>query len=411
MVPMVGERRAALILLLILCSVLITLPNIVAVRAVEDSWTTKASMPSALGRQGNAVVNGKIYVILGSINYEYDPALDTWATKKPMPTPRFYFGIAVYQNKIYIIGGTTDFIWSSDTGTTYTGVNEAYDPITDTWETKAPMPTNRVEVQTSVVNGKIYIMGGTTGYDQTKPEYTFCATNEAYDPLTNTWETKDPMPTKKKSFDANVVDNKIYCIGGDVGNNNYTEVNEVYDPTTDSWTTKAPIPIPVQSYQSVVLDNKIYVIITHGPSESNYNQIYDVKSDTWTSGENLPITIAPASVVATTGIMAPKRIYVIGGFTVNTTHVIALNTTYVYNPETDVWSSGASMPTSRYGVGVVVIDDVLYAIGGATDFMKYTAAVDQYTPMGYIPEFPSWIILPLFVTATLAVIIFRKRLA
>ena len=403
------KKVTPMIILLLVLSLSLSAFSVSMASAAEDSWTTKASMPSALGRQGNAVVNGKIYVIRGSINYEYDPASDTWATKKPMPTPRYYFGIAVCQNKIYVIGGVTDFIWNSEIGTTWTGVNEAYDPLTDTWETMAPMPTNRSSMQTSVVDGKFYIMGGTTGYDQTKSEYTFCATTEAYDPLTNTWETKNPIPTKKQYFVANVVDNKIYCIGGDVGNNNYTDVNEAYDPATDSWTTKASIPIPVSSYSSVVVDKKIYVITTDFFGETNSNQIYDVKSDTWTSGENLPINISRASVVATTGIMAPKRIYAIGGYTVNTT-VIAFNTTYVYDPEADVWSSCASMPTSRYGVGVVVIDDVLYAIGGETDFMKYTAAVEQYTPTGYIPEFPTWtpMLFALGIVAIVAVIYKRK---
>ena len=35
----------------------------------------------------------------------YNPGTDTWTLKAPMPTSRDGFGIAVYQNKIYCIGG------------------------------------------------------------------------------------------------------------------------------------------------------------------------------------------------------------------------------------------------------------------------------------------------------------------
>jgi len=154
----------------------------------EDSWVSKAPMPEARCGLGVAVVNGKIYAIGGSTesnygvitsgmvgtNEEYDPATDTWAFKVSMPTPRARFAIAVYQNKIYCIGGYTGY--SIDTGYELTGVNEVYDPATDTWETRAAMPTARLSVQANTVNGKIYLIGGS-------PNGTL---NEVYDPVANT---------------------------------------------------------------------------------------------------------------------------------------------------------------------------------------------------------------------------------
>jgi hypothetical protein len=37
---------------------------------------------------------------------------------------------------------------------------EEYNPVTDTWKKKAKMPTARAWLSTSVVNGKIYAIGG-----------------------------------------------------------------------------------------------------------------------------------------------------------------------------------------------------------------------------------------------------------
>jgi len=70
--------------------------------------------------------------------------------------------------------------------------------------------------------------------------------------------------------------------------------------------------------------------------------------------------------------------------------------------------------TSRYNFGVAVINDTFYVIGGHTynfpgNFAP-SAANEQYTPIGYIPEFPAWIILPLFLVATLVAVICKQKL-
>jgi len=59
------------------------------------------------------------------------------------------------------------------------------------------MPTARVNVSTSVVNGKIYAIGGSPGYKQWYDGFT---TVEEYDPETDTWSKKADMPTKRYSY-------------------------------------------------------------------------------------------------------------------------------------------------------------------------------------------------------------------
>jgi len=80
-----------------------------------------------------AAVNGKIYAIGGlggsylSTNEEYDPSTDSWTTKASMPTARFYLAAAAVNGKIYAIGGNGS---SGDLST-----NEEYTPgfITFYW--------------------------------------------------------------------------------------------------------------------------------------------------------------------------------------------------------------------------------------------------------------------------------------
>jgi N-acetylneuraminic acid mutarotase len=323
-----GDCLARRIALTIILSVLLfsAVAGTSSVHAAGDSWVTKAPMQQARDCRV-AVVNDKIYAIGGynehflATNEEYDPATDTWTFRAPMPTPRASFGIAVYQNKIYCIGGSVDDVT--------TGANEVYEPATDIWETKAPMPTPRHGLQANVVKGKIYLIGGS-------------------------------VPT----------------------------LNEVYDPTTDSWTTKVTMPTGASYYASAVVDNKIYVI------NGNLNQIYDAENDIWSTGAPPPLPTVFPSAGATTGVFAPERIYVFGADSDLTFWQLTLRnfTAQSYDPKTDTWTVCASVPTPRIESSVAVVNDKLYMIGGVTrekpveGFFPSTppsAMNEEYSPFGY----------------------------
>jgi N-acetylneuraminic acid mutarotase len=274
--------------------------------------------------------------------------------------------------KIYAIGGLLLHAFN-----TYSGVNEEYDPATDTWVNRASMPTPRANFGIAVYQNKIYCIGGSTS------KGVATGVNEVYDPSTDTWKTKNQMPTPRQGLDANVVNGKIYLIGGDSGAN-ASSVNEVYDSQTDTWTNKSSLPNAVSGYASAVVNDKIYVI---GGSDKNLTQIYTPETDTWNNGAPIPTTpkgYYPGGAGATTGVLAPKRIYVLGGSEAGLSGM-SLNTTLIYDPENDTWSNGAPMPTARSNIGVGVVDDILYAIGGVINWGSYTGANEQYIPIGYTP--------------------------
>ncbi|MCJ7762346.1 hypothetical protein MUP38_02685 [Candidatus Bathyarchaeota archaeon] len=318
------NRTKSIALLLVFLSVLsLCIFKVQPASADENSWVAKQPMPAARSGLGVAVANGKIYAFGGdggsNVTEEYNPVTNTWAAKKPMPTGRSRFGIAVYQNKIYVMGGAT--------ANGFTAVNEVYNPSTDTWETKASLPRGgRAELTASVVNGEIYVVGG----------YFF----------------------------------GLYLVS--------SSVLDVYDPETDTWTTKAPMLSAVYSCSSAVVDNKMYVIEnSFGSNVGSINQIYDTENDSWSYGRSIPVGVAGVAAAATTAVFAPKRIYVMGG------EASANSSNQVYNPENDTWSIGAQLPTSRSHLGVAVIDDTLYAIGGRNGNNESVDANEQYTPFAY----------------------------
>jgi N-acetylneuraminic acid mutarotase len=191
-----------LVLVFLTTSCIIAAKPVFGVATVGNSWMDKAPMQVARANLGIAMVNGDIYAIGGNTitgeynldqgfyagitggtvntTEQYDPATDTWAFKTPMPTPRDSFAIAAYQNKIYCIGGRTSIpLYSTQTFTT---ANEVYDPATDTWQTKAPLPTAEWPLQASVADGEIYVIGRS-------------GATYAYDPTTDSWTTKTTAPS------------------------------------------------------------------------------------------------------------------------------------------------------------------------------------------------------------------------
>jgi N-acetylneuraminic acid mutarotase len=86
--------------------------------------------------------------------YAYDPVTNVWRARAPMPMALTGLASAVIDNKLYVAGG----------GTCYTcaGVRrlQVYDPATNTWAVKTPMPTARLAAAGAVAGGKFYVLGG-----------------------------------------------------------------------------------------------------------------------------------------------------------------------------------------------------------------------------------------------------------
>jgi N-acetylneuraminic acid mutarotase len=368
------KKGVALMLVLVFLtasSLMVAKPVFSSAAVAEDLWVSKAPMHVARGNLGIATVNGKVYAIGGSTrtgstgsplspssivgtNEEYDPATDTWTFRASMPTPRYNFAIVEYQNKIYCIGGYIANA-SSRTGTTRTGINEVYDPSTDTWENKTPMPTPRSDLQANVVNGKIYLIGG---------------------------------------FITNTTSRALYST---------TSLNEVYDPATDTWTQKAPSPQMVYDYALAALDEKIYVLCgSNDAGHTTKNQIYDTQTDIWSTGSSAPTYFMHGSAVATVGIFSPERIYVFNKPATNmASGPVPVYSNQIYDPKTDTWTTGADMPTEREYFGAVNVNDTIYVVGGQTfyypdleswssgPYVTAHATVEQYIPLEYGTISPS----------------------
>jgi N-acetylneuraminic acid mutarotase len=298
-------------------------------------------------------------------------AENVWLQKASMPTSRAGPGAAVVDGKIYAIGGE---IRSGAKLAT----NEMYDPTLNSWTTKAPMPTNRSQIGIAVYQGKIYCFGG-CAYNTTLGHWEDTSAVEAYNPATNTWETKTPMPTARSRLQTNLALGKIYVMGGDPDQS----LNYAYDPATNTWTAKAPIPnVVTEGFNraaiyaaSAVLDDIIYWIgvVSFTNSMNLANQMYDPATDTWSQRSIPPYHLLPSAGAAIAGEFADKKIHVLGQNS---------QEHYAYDPAADNWTRCMPLTDSRFEVGITVLNDTIYVVGGRY-FYSTSTSVHQYIPNGY----------------------------
>src|SRR5262249_56552453 len=88
-------------------------------------------------------------------NEEYDPATDRWRERAPLPQPRDHLGVAAHNGKIYTFGGFTSSVHQGAGDVVF-----EYDPPSDRWRTLAPLQAPRAAVGVAVLAGKIHVIGG-----------------------------------------------------------------------------------------------------------------------------------------------------------------------------------------------------------------------------------------------------------
>ena len=173
----------------------------------------------------------------------YDPMTDTWASRPDMPTARSHMTVSAVGGKIYAIGGGLPP--RSRGGPAYLSMLEVYDTATNRWASAADLPTPRGVLSSSVIDGRIYVMGGSISRGPASSAQEVLRTLrtlsvvEIYDPASGRWAKGADLATARGWFSTSVVNGKVYVVGGRsfTSDSASLEVNaafpgiEVYTPT------------------------------------------------------------------------------------------------------------------------------------------------------------------------------------
>jgi N-acetylneuraminic acid mutarotase len=214
-----------------------------------DTWSSKADLPAALTRtNGMGVINGKLYLAGGEGGnhdfrkslYVYNPATNSWARKKDMPSYGVDGVTGVINGKLYVLTGCADDDACDVGGADPLVALYRYNPATNLW-TRLATPAHTHALGTGgVIGGKFYVVGGFANPGS------FSRRLEVYDPATNAWTTKAPLNHERWQAAGTAAGGKLYLISGNgrtaEGFSEVVPTVSVYDPATNTWTNKAPIP-------------------------------------------------------------------------------------------------------------------------------------------------------------------------
>jgi N-acetylneuraminic acid mutarotase len=291
-------------------------------------------------------------------------ALGTWTKKAPMRFARSEFQAAAVNGKIYMIGGGYTQMRDGKPFENITnGDTEEYDPASDTWRVRTPMPEGGTHNSIAVLDGKVYIVGGFAGRQHTLPT----ASVYSYDPASDTWRKLAPLSGPRAAISLTAVDGKVHAFGGRVMGEDMTiATHDVYDPKTDKWTSASPMPSSRDHAGIWVVDGKVHIFggRTAG-AETNVtlHEVYDPKTDKWSTAAPMPVALSSSAYGEYRGLlfMAGGECNMANGARKTFDDNLA------YDPKTNAWRKLAALPSGRHGFAAAAVGNALYVLGGSTE--------------------------------------------
>ena len=268
-----------------------------------------------------------------------------------LPNALSHMQVVVFSNFLYILGGCTT---QCAHGESAVNLVLRYDPRFNTWLQVAPLRCKRAYFFAGVVGSKIYAVGG-------KFREGSLASNEAYNPETNTWDLIPSLVAPYHAHAGTVHLHNIYISGG-YSSNHFTADLQRFDTLAQRWDDMSPMLTPRGWHvMCTAPNNKLFVF---GGCNLNANQqalpvlqseCYDPATDQWSLIAPLATSHKEAAIV-----VHQDHIYVIGGYNVQTKQGQKMAS--CYDLYTGIWDTLGTLQESKTGVGYCVLDIPTYSL-------------------------------------------------
>jgi len=233
---------------------------------------------------------------------------------------------------------------------------QTYNPTTGVWGSASNSGFTARSQGTAVASsGLIYVIGGS----QSSPTNTV----EAYDPVNDSWATRASMPHVSACSVGGAINGLIYVLTGCDGNPGFSKEFDVYNAATNTWSSLTSPTHTHNSGAGVVINGKFYVAAGYDQgtgTTTNIVESYDPQTSTWTT-----MTAMPAALGQLAGAVVNQQLYAIGGVDGGNS---VQSTVYVYDPTKEGSNPWSQLPSSlsqgRSNIGAAAFDGLLYAAGG-----------------------------------------------
>ncbi|MCO8123398.1 galactose oxidase [Stieleria sp. TO1_6] len=283
-----------------------------------------------------------------------------WETLQTIgrPTARHEATLVAFRDKVYLIGGRR--------------INpvDVYDPSTNTWTAASPTPIELHHFQAVVVDDAIYLIGAMTGpYPNEKPLEKIVV----YYPEKDQFEFVHHIPESRRRGGAGAVyyDGKIYIVGGITNGHvdGFQPWLDQYDPKTGEWVPLADASHARDHFQAVVLQDKLYCLggrTTSKATNQVFSQtvaaidVYDLQLQLWLQvTDDLVVPTPRAGNMAT---VWGNEIVIGGGESEQKT---AHRQVEAYNVWSRQWRQWPRLNRGRHGSGFAIVADYMYTASGS----------------------------------------------
>ncbi|HLK41002.1 MAG TPA: kelch repeat-containing protein [Polyangiaceae bacterium] len=302
----------------------------------------------------------------------FDPATDTWTPIPQMHDARARHRASLLPDgRVLVTGGVIESGGQGPGRATA----EAFDTCTNTWTPLPPMAVDRY-LHTSTVlcgTGKVIVTGG----DSSAGAQAVTERVEAYNPVTNAWESHDSMSTPREHHKAALLaDGRVLVSGGAAGSQNfapnYLNTSELFDPAVGHWAA----PVTMNAYRAKhrslrLADGRVLIAGGFDPNGSPLysTEVFDVTSGAWTlvaatTGQHIEAELVP---------FAGASLLLAGGWTTNLTEA--------FDPPSGTWSARLPMNEVRGEFGLApVFDGRTLAAGGLDVTQSPQPSAEVYDP-------------------------------
>ncbi|CDQ60633.1 unnamed protein product [Oncorhynchus mykiss] len=178
--------------------------------------------------------------------WKYNGALDRWIPIEPLVTGRWRHKMAVHGGKVYALGGFD--------GTQRLTSVEAYDTFHNRWTPAPPLLLGVSSFAAASFNKWIFAIGGGPNGKLATDRL------QCWEPGTESWGLRSPMPIEAKCTNAVTFRERIYVVGGAM------HALYCYSPQLDSWSMVTRLGERA-SCAIAACNNKLF--ITGGRDEKN----------------------------------------------------------------------------------------------------------------------------------------------
>ena len=236
----------------------------------SDSWSSGSNYPQLYHHIAASSVNGKIYAFGGFSGqnfgswtaqnevYSYSTQNNSWELVGKMPEKMAEHLAITYNNEIYILSGKDSL--GNPHNRTY-----KFDPIDNSWTQIADMSTERTSAAVTLIGSEIFVVGGRvrqTNSSTNEVELVNVKSNEAYNPLSNTWKTYSALPYSSSGLAAGNINGELVVIGGESISGNQAVYGSVYkyNIADDEWENLQSIPTSRHGTGAISYNNSIFII-------------------------------------------------------------------------------------------------------------------------------------------------------